>query len=142
MTDLDEIKAAAEADLRARIAAGDEIAGQVLPPDPIHIEVRGRRADDLQARVVYRDVAPYYLRVSRGHISAPPEPKREGWIDLQMSQRPYSFAAQTLSFPRCCDDPFPALDGHRRIENGRKFERFGCVRCHTVYCELVWDVKL
>lgn len=57
---LAEVKEHAESDLRAKIARGEPVAGEVLPPDPLRIEVTGR-GSELQARVIYRGQAPYYL---------------------------------------------------------------------------------
>lgn len=61
---IEQLKQDIAENLRQKIAAGEEIDGEVLPKDPIAIKVVGRSPGDLQARVTYRSEAPHYLDVS------------------------------------------------------------------------------
>jgi hypothetical protein len=61
---LDEAKAAVERDIRRKIEAGEPLAGELLPKDPVRIDVVGRAPWDMQVRVVYADRAPFYFDVT------------------------------------------------------------------------------
>jgi len=65
MIDLNAVKELACRDLAELIAKGEPIAGEVLPKNPIRIEVVGRTIDKLQARVMYSDRAPYYFNLKQ-----------------------------------------------------------------------------
>jgi hypothetical protein len=64
---LKETKLEIENTIRVRIKDRMPVADLVLPPNPISIIVVGKSADNLQARIVYRDCAPYYINVSQIH---------------------------------------------------------------------------
>jgi hypothetical protein len=63
MSTLNEIKQEAAFDIAQRIDHGDAIGGEVLPKNPITIQIVGKSIDNLQARVIYSNTAPFYFRV-------------------------------------------------------------------------------
>ena len=68
---LAEIKQAAREDIRNRIDAGDVVGGEILPRNPLRIEITGRNPSALEARIIYRDAAPYYFRFSPDQVYLP-----------------------------------------------------------------------
>jgi hypothetical protein len=58
------VKFAAQEDIRDRIARGEPIGGEVLPYGPYRIEIRGTSPDKLQARIMYKDRAPYFFNIA------------------------------------------------------------------------------
>ena len=63
MSSLEGTKKAIAANLKFMISAGQLIAGDLLPFNPVRIDVVGKSESNLQARVIYADQAPYYLNV-------------------------------------------------------------------------------
>jgi hypothetical protein len=62
MSELSEIKKDIITDITSLINHRMPISGEVLPPNPLRIEVVGKNKDDLQVRVIYKDQAPFYFR--------------------------------------------------------------------------------
>jgi hypothetical protein len=65
MSELSEIKKDIITDIQSLIRNQTPIAGELLPPNPLRIEVIGKNADNLEIRVIYNDQAPYYFKRAR-----------------------------------------------------------------------------
>jgi hypothetical protein len=52
-------------DISERILRHEIIDGNILPDNPMAIQVVGKSEANLQVRVIYRDVAPYYFQATR-----------------------------------------------------------------------------
>lgn len=76
------VKRAAELEVRQLIAAGEPVSGEVIPADPLRIDIVGRSAEQLEARVYYpleRGIAPFFLKLTPNpEAAAVPDIKPHG----------------------------------------------------------------
>lgn len=64
MNELSNIKNTIRQDIAGKIESGVQIGGEILPKNPIRVEIVGKSISALQARIIYRDMAPYYFNVA------------------------------------------------------------------------------
>ncbi len=64
MGTLEETKREAIADIKHRIDYGIAVGDEVLLRNYLRIEVIGKSIENLQARIIYPDQAPFYFQVT------------------------------------------------------------------------------
>jgi len=64
----EEVREDIRADIKKKILEGEPVGGQVLPKNPVRIEVRRKSAGLMQVRVIYSDQAPYYFNVGKEEL--------------------------------------------------------------------------